>query len=607
MSRSSWPGRPDTETMSRIDDALTRATGKPAGTPKPSVFPRVVSEGAPTARPSLRGDDRQIPGVSDAAREAPVEKTRLESSSPAPSRRRLGTNPAEPRGSQTLVNYVGFAWRALRRRKVLVIMAFLLTFSLTIAATSLVPRTYEIEVKLLAQRSGVMASLSNPGRAVPYDSDAPTRAAAETVLRRDNILSLIRQTDLINTWTRTRAPILRLGDRLKALILRRQLTPDDTIEEVVSQIEKRMIVSARPSGDGLVTIYLTWPDAHAGYLLVERAQQAFIEARRVAETQAIAEAIALLERHAESLNRDVKVTLAELTRTQALVEEKLPPARRTAQPGFVERALTPPDPLEGMSSLFDDLVIDPASLNDPRLSRLKSTIAAKRFELSRLEEEQKRKLADLQAQLAVARTIYTPSHPTVLSLQQSATNFQHSSPQIVTLRNELDRLETEADDQAASDAERLIRATLSKRGGLPPPRVPRPAPIARTEPVPAPEPETPAAEPRRDAVAEFATLRLRTELNQLRSILERTDSARIELAVSQAAFKYRYTIVQPAEEPRDPSFPDTRPVLLAGFLASILFAMVAAIAADIMSNRILEPWQVPQRLGLTLLGRVSQS
>jgi len=38
---------------------------------------------------------------------------------------------------------------------------------------------------------------------VPWDADAPTRAAAEeTILRRDNLISLITQTDLIREWDR---------------------------------------------------------------------------------------------------------------------------------------------------------------------------------------------------------------------------------------------------------------------------------------------------------------------------------------------------------------------------------------------------------------------
>ena len=74
------------------------------------------------------------------------------------------------------------------------------------------PKTYHVQAKLLAQRNEVMTALSNPGRAVPWDADSPTRAAAETVLRRDNLISIIGITNLMEEWQRTRAPILRIKD-----------------------------------------------------------------------------------------------------------------------------------------------------------------------------------------------------------------------------------------------------------------------------------------------------------------------------------------------------------------------------------------------------------
>jgi uncharacterized protein involved in exopolysaccharide biosynthesis len=548
--------------------------------------------------------------VSVAGRKALVARTTDDGALGSTSRahRRSVDNQLSALG--TIFNYSGFACRALWRRKGLTVATFLLTFSLTIVATVLTPPTYEIEVKLLTQRNGLMASIGNPGRTVPWDADAPTRAAAEMVLRRDNIMSLIRQNDLLTEWERSRPPVLRFGDRMKAMIRRRQPTLDERLEQLISEIEKRMSVSTVSPVDGVVTIHLTWPDPRSGYLLVEGAQKSFADARQLAETHAIAETIAILDQHASSLSSELRLTLSELARTRARVEAALPAAARTATTrpaSAVTSALGPIDPLEEVPSFSDDPVVDAGALLNPRLARLKATINSKRFELSRLEDEQKRRLAELEAQLAVARAIYTPGHPTVQSLQQNVANSQYNSPQIALLRAEVDRLETEADELAAADAERLIRAAIASQGNAPAPRARRPVPVVPAVAAPPPPDQTTLGEPRRDAVAEFATLRLRTELSQLQSILERTDSARIELAVSQAAFKYRYTIIEPAEEPSEKSFPDTGPVVIAGFLASILFAIVAGIAADIMSNRILEPWQVQHQLEMPLLGHVRLS
>ncbi len=93
-------------------------------------------------------------------------------------------------------------------------------------------------------------------------------------------------------------------------------------------------------------------------------------------------------------------------------------------------------------------------------------------------------------------------------------------------------------------------------------------------------------------------------MGQLQSILERTDGARIELAVSEAAFKYRYTVIKPAQVPREPESPNLRLMLVAGLLAAVLLSVAAAVASDLISNRIHEPWQVERQLGLPILGSV---
>ena len=602
--------------MSRIDDALTRVTGQSVETPKPSSFNRFASEGHAGRRGTP--DDRRYPTISAAARQAIDARTHAAGAASDPT---LGQDidPTDRMLSAAqLAHYAGFAARAVWRHRGLVSIAFVLSFVFIVAATSLVPRTYEVEVKLLAQRNALMASLSNPGRVVPYDAEAPTRAAAETILRRDNVIALIRQTNLLNEWDRTRAPILKFADGVMEKIRRRPLTLDDKLDNLVAQIERRMDVAASPSGDGLVKIYLSWPDPHSAYLLVTRAQQAFIDARQVAETQAIGEAIRVLEGYANNLSKEIQVTLGELSDTETRVIAAMPTdstlTPRRASSGRIPSAL--PDTTEESLPAYDGPLVDPATLADPRLTRLKATLGVKRWELSRLEEEQKRKLNDLDAQLRAAQLIYTPNHPTVVALQQSRAAYQYKSPQILALRNELEELEDLSDTQAAQDAERLIQLELSRRAAMPAAaRRPRPAPLTPVA-APAPAPETPAtpdladlAAPRRDSVIGFATLRLRTELNQLRQILERTDSARIEAAVSQAASKNRYTIIQPAEEPgeRDQSFPDTRRILITGLMVSVLFAIVAAIVADILSNRILEPWQVQRQLGLPILGTVKLS
>src|SRR5262249_42039467 len=108
---------------------------------------------------------------------------------------------------------------------------------------------------------------------------------------------------------------------------RHQPTMDEKLDALVYRLETSMIVEAGPVGDGTVTIMIYWPDAEMAYKLVERAQQAFLEARQVAATAAIAEAITILARYSTWLHQDVNRTLLELQQTTAKERTAGPMAR----------------------------------------------------------------------------------------------------------------------------------------------------------------------------------------------------------------------------------------------------------------------------------------
>ena len=602
--------------MSRIDDALRRLTGTASESRTGQVLDRFASEGKTlvedTTKRRLRSEEPRVTPFPPGPHPVEIHPVAKAQQPPAPTKQ---PEPAAPDVSSDddsegmvdagqLADYGAFVLHAIDRHRLLAGACFAVVLSLIVGGTLLLPKTYYVDVKLFAQRNAVMTALSNPGRAVPWDADAPTRAAAETVLRRDNLISLITQTGLIEHWDRTRAPIIRLKDWVQLTLLRHQPTPDEKLDKLVSRLERQMIVTAGPVGDGTVSIELYWPDAEMAYRLVEKAQQAFLEARQVAETTAITESIAILERYSASLHDNISRTLTELERTQ--------PRRATAMTGLPRpaSAATAARRASAITALESRAQAAGATLDSPfepdsRLTELKAQVNAKRQEVDRLEETRQRQLAELQSKLAALTTMYTRDHPSVISLQQNIAAFQYESPQIVSLRNELEQMETEYDERAAADAERLIQAELSRRttGS---PGSPAVTPAASTTEMPAPvmasvAPVTPAGGQGTD----FSGLVLKTELNQLQSILERTDGARIELAVSQAAFKYRYSVIRPAQVPREPIAPNLQLIFLAGFVGSLVLAVGLVVGKDLLTNRILEPWQVERQLGVPILGTTS--
>ncbi|MEO6238914.1 MAG: hypothetical protein ABIQ52_18110 [Vicinamibacterales bacterium] len=488
-----------------------------------------------------------------------------------------------------LFDYAGFVARSVRRNKLLAITTVALVMGMTTAAALLLPKSYHVETKLLAQRNAVMAALSNPGRAVPWDADAPTRAAAETVLRRDNLIALIKQTDLMAEWQRTRPAVLRLKDWIIKTATGTPPTAEDRLDAMVGLLEARMIVNAGPVGDGTVTIELTWPNADMAYRLVEGAQQAFLEARQAAETAAIGESIGILERYSGSLHDDINRTLAELQRTQAAT------AAATPRPRLFARA---PSPAPAFASPQAASRAEDSLASDPELNRMKTSLSNKRQELARMEEGRQRQVSDLQARLGQLKTVYTADHPTVLSVQQNLAALSREPPQALALAAEIEELQADYDKRLDDATDLQLKTALKLRSSGPSTGAAPTRPNDLTERAP----DALAIERPLSQTSEFVRLRLRSELNQLESVLERTDGARIELAVSQAAFKYRYTVIRPAQVPRHPVFPNLKLMLVAGLLGSFLLALTVAVSKDLLSNRILEPWQIERRLGLPVLG-----
>jgi uncharacterized protein involved in exopolysaccharide biosynthesis len=598
--------------MSRIDDALRRVTGvaaelrQAAGLemfareapqrqePGKPEAPKLLRQEAANKVPSLAAVPTQTPDARMPA--PPAERSATET---LPAHADVGAETASDAQEESLVDfrqvadYLRFVGHSFKRHKLLALSTCALVIAMTVAAAKLLPKTYYVQTKLLAQRNAVMAALSNPGRSVPWDADAPTRSAAETVLRRDNLIALMRQTDLMNEWERTRAPILKVKDWVTALVTRHKPTLEEKQEGVLGLLEARMFVVAGPVGDGTVTIELYWPSAEMAYQLVQHAQQAFLDARQQAETAAIGESIGILERYSSSLHDDINRTLSELQRTQSQsaavrAMARTPGPLRTRLPVAAAIPLLP----QSLGSPELDAAIEP----DPEIARLKAAVTAKRQELARIEETRQRQLSEVQARLAQLTAVYTSNHPSVLSAQQNLAALSAPPPQAAALRADIDELQLEYNRRTADAADLLIKAESARRAGA----TDREAEPARHR---AEAAAPPAAEgTTKQDMTEFSTLRLRSELNQLESVLERTDGARIELAVSQAAFKYRYSIIRPAQVPRDPIKPDMRTVVAAGIIGSLLLALIAVVGRDLLSDRILEPWQIERQLGLRVLG-----
>lgn len=437
---------------------------------------------------------------------------------------------------QRIRRYLLFSLGSVRRRRWLFLFVFCGMVVAAAAALAVLPKTYEVESRLLVQTNQVMGPQSG-------QMDPPTRSAAELIIRTDNLHALIGQTLLLQEWFDHRAPIQRLKDWISFKI-RGRPNPQEMLRDLTGLLSNRLVVWSTP--EGMVVIRVTWSDPLVAFRLVEAAEQNFLEQRHVLEISTISEKLSILEGHAALKKKEIARQVEELQRRGPTANSGPRPAPRVALPGAM----------------------------DPRIQNLKVMLDAKRRTIADLEEMRRRHALELQTRLTEQRSIYSEKHPVVVSLQQSIDALQGESPQVSALRRE-----------EAALRERLAQAGEQTDLSAAIPTIP--PDLFRSER------ELLGAE---DPSVDYARAQLRFGLQEYASLLDRISAAHIDLDTAQAGFKYRYSVVVPPEVPRGPIKPKSSLVMLASLIVGLLLGLFATTAADLRRGVVLERWQVEELL-----------
>jgi uncharacterized protein involved in exopolysaccharide biosynthesis len=362
------------------------------------------------------------------------------------------------------------------------------------------PRSYHAEWQLLAQKNLMMPALGNPRRSVPEDSDVPTRGAADLVLSRENLISLIKHTGLLERWPVERAPLQHLKDWASARV-GKPVTDAQRLEALLGILEKRLKVS---NDDTSVTVAIDWPNARTAADLLQVAEDNFLEARHASEVSTIAETIAILQGHAEEVRTVIDSTFTTLESGQG-----------------------------GTST-------------GPLLKASSGGVSPE--ELAQAERDAR----------------------------------------------ELRAIETEAlgNDSVPEQAERTDRERNAERARE------RGAPDDDRALGMESEEATPGHEEQR---VSYPKARLKIALDNYDDLRRRIDAARIELDTAEAAFKYRYRVIQPVVVPQRPTSPHGLMILASGALAGLLAGLALAFGRDLSGEVIQTAWQVRQRFKVPVL------
>lgn len=462
-----------------------------------------------------------------------------------------------------LRNYAAFVTGAVRRHKRLVAAVLFTVLALSVAVVSTLPRTYHVEAKLLAQRNQVLAV-----RGDGPDSVAPTRGAAESVLRRDNLVAIVVETDLVTHYREHQS----LSQRAIGAVLRplqRDESDQDRIEAMADLLEKRLLSW---TSESTVTIAIDWPDAQMACRLVDAAQTSFLARRHALEITALAESISIIGSHAARLQANIDAAVAGV----AKLHGGTPVAGDAGAP-------------IGGSAWRPAARADGARL--PELARLRVVIEAKQRAVDELDQARRQRLAEVQTRLVEQRATFTDNHPAIADLQQTIVVLSRESAQVKGLNQEVASLR--ADYQRESAAER------AEAPGAPP------APLAAPAQLPG-ELLRLDQELRedRDPRSVYARAQLRDAMDKHAALRAQVQVAEIDLETAQAAFKYRYSVLTPAQLPKRPVKPNVILVLLAAFVGAVFASILAAVVSDVRGGRLVERWQVESLLDRPVLGEI---
>lgn len=470
----------------------------------------------------------------------------------------------------------GFVLHAGRRHRKLAIATFLAVAGLGITAASTMPKTYSAQVKIFTQRPSTLRALSGSNHEVDQVDD-PTKNVGNMIMRRDNLVALVREAKLADRFTESRSPAFRFKDRVTTWLYGPP-SDEDKLKVLVATLEKKLDIF---TDENTVVMTVDWPSAQMAYDLVTLVQKNFLEARYDRDLALIRDSIDVLQDHAKSENTKVEAALAEY---QKCLIDAMPVQVQPTTASSPSRVYVPaPQRPAG----------DTAPAVDPGLA---ASLEEVRLKIQALERERRNLLDSLQQQLSQAQLTLTPMHPTVQALQQKIDALSRPSPELMSLR----------------ETERNLVAQIAQATPPKPPaavqllRVAGPAPSSEATPATSAS----ASAPRpvvEDGPTRLARSRLEAAIQGYEETMAHIDAANIELEITRTAYKYRYTVLTPAELPTKPKKPIAQLLGVGSVLGGVVLAFLVAAIADVVGGLILESWQVRRRLKLEVLGEIDRS
>jgi hypothetical protein len=483
--------------------------------------------------------------------------------------------------------YLGYAIRAVRLHRILTGGLFVSVVVLAFVVVRSLPKSYHVETRLLAQRD----AMAGHGNAYGWD---PLKGASEMVMSQEHLTSLVKQLDLTTWWRNNQAPAQKAKSAVMGLFFRPP-TEDEQVRALVEMLDKKMSVS---QSDNTVSMTIDWPSGEMAARILDTAEQDFLEKRHVLEISTIAESIAILQENAARVRKDVeKMAMPDKVDDDAAADKPPAPAGPAAAAGSAAapKGAEPDKKVAHAPAPAVAAARKPARRKpeiDAELARQKMLIDTKQRAITDLEDFRQRRVLELQANLAEQKAKYTEQHPIIVGIQENIAAFSKESPQVASLRSEVKLLQ-ETYDRMSREAEEPDAPAVARGGGGGAVATGNAGGSEAALVIPPRENRDPTMETQITfAVANYAKIKGDIE------------AARVDLDFAQAAFRHRYSVILPAEPPHGPSKPKVPLVMAAATVAALLLGVLAAVAAELRTGRLVARWQVEQILRLPVLAEL---
>lgn len=335
----------------------------------------------------------------------------------------------------TIVESLGYAWRAAGRRKGRTAAICFFGFLATATAAYLAPREYHADGEIVVVLGA--AEKAEEGGWDPTKRDRKRKEWEAMVKSQPNLEAIIKDINLVARYDETRSPLQRAKAKLGTLLGDRPMSDEQKLVSLKRTMEAKVTPDV---DDARISLSCDWHDPEVARDITERALVRGIDARYEIEVKGTYTDIKDAEEARELKRKEL---------------ERLSPAGAPAAGGAIE--------------------LDAAPAVDPRAAEanaLREKLAAAQQRFQGLDDAYRQRVADARGKLDEAGKVFGDKHPTIIGLKatfddarKEPAELEDAKNQVVALRRQMGMVEEVPRAKDTGRAAVAVRAAQVKAQG----------------------------------------------------------------------------------------------------------------------------------------------